>query len=143
MDTQRGHQSLFFDPDGHPEGTLKAFTGVTKQFKSRYNAQDPDVPRVVLDAAIQQWKIEYATADGTESRLTIAKYEICDNWCSKDTVAKFLGMLSSSRMYTDWQIEQPDESIRNNSTWDNFLKTMKKYYKPTENSTSKNFHLRI
>ena len=52
MDTQKGHQSLFFDPDGHPEGTLKAFTEFTKQFELRYNAQYPDVPRVSLDAAI-------------------------------------------------------------------------------------------
>ena len=54
MDTQRGHQSLFFDPDGHPEGTLKAFTEFTKQFELRYNAQNLDVPGVSLDAAIQR-----------------------------------------------------------------------------------------
>ena len=99
------------------------------------------MPRVSLDAATQRWKTEHATTDGTEPRLTIAQYdEICDNWRSKDRVAKFLGMFSSSRMYTDWQIAQPDESIRNNSTWNNFLETMKDYYKPTKNPTLKTFH---
>ena len=88
-------------------------------------------------------EIEHATTDGTEPRLTIAQYdEICDNWHCKDRVAKFLRMFSSSSMYTDWQIAQPDESIRNNSTCDNFLKTVKEYYKPTENPTLKNFHFR-
>ena len=83
--------------------------------------------RVSLDAAIQRWKIEHATTYGTEPRFTVARYdEICDNWRSNDRVAKFLGMFSSSRMYIDWQIAQPDESIRNSSTRDNFLKTMKK-----------------
>ena len=57
MDTQRGHQSLFFDPDGHPEGTLKAFIEFTKQFELRYNAQYPNVPSVSLDAATQRWKM--------------------------------------------------------------------------------------
>ena len=32
----------------------------------RYNAQNPDVRGVSLDAAIQRWKIEDATTDGTE-----------------------------------------------------------------------------
>ena len=124
MNTQRGHQSLFFDPDGHPEGTLEAFTGFTKQFELRYNAQNPDVPGVSLDAAIQRWKIEHATTDGTEPRLTFAPYDkICDNWRFKDRVAKFLEMFCSGRM----QIARPGESIRNNSTWNNFLKTMKEY----------------
>ena len=89
MDTQGGHQSLLSDPDGHPEGTLKAFTEMSKQFELKYNAQYPDVPRVSLDATIHRWKIEHATIDSTEPRLTIAQYdEICDNWRSKDRVAK-------------------------------------------------------
>ena len=125
MDTQRGHQSLFFDPDGHQKAHIKAFTELSKQ--------NPNVPRISLDAAIQPSKIEHADTDGTEPRLTVAQYhEICDNWRSKDRVAKFFEMFSSSRMHTDWQIAQPDESIRNSSTWDSFLKTMKEYYKRIE-----------
>ena len=141
MDTQKGHQSLFFDPDG-PE--------FTKQFELMlmFELIQCTVPGCAKgfigysNTAMENRKC-YHTTDGTEPRLTIAQYdEICDNWRSKDRVAKFLGMFSSSRMYTDWQIAHPDESIKNNSTWDNFLETMKEYYKPTGNPTLKNFHFR-
>ena len=37
--------SLFFDPDEHPEDTLKAFTGFVESFERRYNAQYPDPHR--------------------------------------------------------------------------------------------------
>ena len=37
---------LFFDPDKHPEDTLKAFQEFVQTFELRYNAQYPDPPTI-------------------------------------------------------------------------------------------------
>ena len=44
-------QHLFFDPDIHPENTLKAFQEFIQTFELRYNAQysDPNYPRLPLN----------------------------------------------------------------------------------------------
>ena len=57
--------TIYFDPDKHPEDTLKAFEEFIKKFSLRYEAQFPDPPKVSLGAAIQRWKITNATADNS------------------------------------------------------------------------------
>ena len=47
--------SLFFDPELHPEYTLKAFLEFTQRFILQYNTQFPDRPKVPLELAIERW----------------------------------------------------------------------------------------
>ena len=135
--------NLFFDPNSYPEETLKAFIEFTETFDLRYEAQFPDPPKVSFDAALQRWKVANATDDNPDPRPTLEQYdEIRNQWRSKDRVAKFLGMFSSSRFQSDWRAAQPDENARKGATWEVFIDTMQTYYKPTENPTLKNFHFR-
>ena len=53
--------NIFFDPDEHPEDTLKAFEEFIKVFSLRYEAQYPDPPKVSLESAIQRWKVVNTT----------------------------------------------------------------------------------
>ena len=46
--------TLYFDPDCHPDDTLKAFNEFVTDFELRYAA---DPPKVSLDAALNRWKI--------------------------------------------------------------------------------------
>lgn len=134
---------LFFDPDKHPEDTLKAFDEFTQLFDLRYDAQFPDPPKVSMDAAMQRWKVENTTEAITDPKPNLQQFDqIRNNWRSKDRVAKFLGMYSSSRFFSDWRAAQPDEDQRKSASWDAFLTIMQEYYKPTENLTLKNFHFR-
>ena len=94
--------ALFVDLDDHPEDTLKAFNEFIQVFELRYNAQYPDPPNVSLDAAIQRWKFTNTTQANPNPKPTLAQYnQISAEWRSKDRVAKFLGMFTSSRLYTD------------------------------------------
>ena len=136
-------QTLFFDPDAHPDDTLKVFNKFCDSFTLRYNAQYPDPPKVSMDAAISRWKIANATADVADPKPTVEQYDaISEAWRSKDKVCKFLGLFSSKRFQTDWIAAQPDETLRGTATWTLFQQYMRAYYKPTENSTLKNFHFR-
>ena len=85
---------LFFDPDQHPEDTLKSFEQFIQSFELRYYAQYPDPPKVSLEAAIERWKITHTVKGSTEQpRPTLEQYdEICEDWQSKDKVAKFLSL---------------------------------------------------
>ena len=84
---------LFFDPDLHPEDTLKQFDRFTNRFELRYAAQYPDPPKVSIDSAIERWKII-----NPDKAITLEDYDkIRDDWMSQDKVAKFLGMFSSPR----------------------------------------------
>ena len=137
------YRQLYFDPDEHPEDTLKAFEEFIKVFELRYDAQYPDPPKVSMDAAIERWK--YANADdaGTQRRPTLDEYdEIRVEWREKDKVAKLLGMYSAARLYADWEFAVDSESARKNASWATFVGAMKKFYKPTENTTLKNYHFR-
>ena len=51
-------------------------------------------------------------------------------------------MFTSSRLYTDWKAAEPDETIREDITWTDFITKMRVHYKPTDNPTLKNFHYR-
>jgi len=57
-------------------------------------------------------------------------------------VAKFLGIYSSRRFYSDWTMAVPIEKGRMSATWLDFKQAMHNYYKPTENLTLKNFRFR-
>ena len=57
MNSRIEPQSTIFDPQQHPEGTLKAFDDFVQQFELRYRTQYPDPPKVSLDAVLAHWKI--------------------------------------------------------------------------------------
>ena len=129
---------LVFDPDLHPDDTLKQFNQFIKRFELRYNAQYPDPPRVSMEAAIERWK--YANED---TKPSLSQYdEIRDKWISKDKVTKFLGMFSTERLHEDWLSAEPDEDARKHTTWENFTATLQKFYLPTENNTLKHYQFR-
>ena len=44
---------LCFDPDLHPEETLKAFNNFIQTFELRYIAAYPDPPRMSMEAALE------------------------------------------------------------------------------------------
>lgn len=141
--TQPQSHDLFFDPQKHPDNTLKSFNEFTQSFQLRYTAQFPDPPKVSLDSALHRWKITNTTTDNPNPAPTLAQYDdIVEKWQSKDKVAKFLGMFSSTNFYNDWIAAQPTETLRNNAGWTEFITYMKEYYKPTENLTLKNYHFR-
>jgi hypothetical protein len=143
MYSSEASQQLFFDPDKHPEDTLKAFQEFIQTFELRYHAQYPDPPKVSLDSAVERWKVANTTESNPQPKPTLDQYDkIRDEWQAKDKVAKFLGMFSSRRFYSDWQVAEPDESIRNKEKWPAFVRKIQEFYKPTDNPTLKNFHFR-
>ena len=130
--------SLYFDPDLHPDDTLKSFVEFVQEYELRYSATYPDPPKVSLDASIQRWKFGHENASPS-----MLEYDtIVEGWKSKDMVAKFLGIYSSRRLYSDWTMAEPDEAARKAATWAVFKVKIQEYYKPTENLTLKNFQFR-
>ena len=122
---------------------MKRFNDFCDAFTLRYNALYPDPPKVSMDAALSRWKILHTTTENTNPNPGIAEYDTLRNdWRSKDKVTKFLGLFSSKRFQQDWIAAQPTTDLREGATWTNFLEYMRTYYKPTENSTLKNFHFR-
>ena len=90
---------LFFDPDEYPDATLKAFNEFIDEFVLRYDACYPDPPKVLLDSAIQRGKLGQTD---TKVEQNLAVYDqIVSDWQDKDRVAKFLGLYSSKRLYSD------------------------------------------
>ena len=135
-------QKLYFNPDEHPEDTLKA-EEFCQIFELRYEAQYPDPPKVSMDSAIQRWKVEHITAEAQDPTPNLEQYDVIrEDWRSKDKVAKILGMFSSNRLYEDWKVAQPDEDIRKRAGWNTFVRDMKLFYKPTENPTLMHYHFR-
>jgi len=90
------------------DDTLKSFVELTQEYELRYRAMHPDPPRVSLEAAIQRWKL------GNDNKNpSITEYDmIVDEWKSRDMVAKFLGIYSSRRFYSDWTMAVPKEKGR-------------------------------
>ena len=130
---------LFFDPDQHPDETLKAFNEFVQTFELRYDATYPDPHKVSMDSIIERWKL----ANEVDTKPNLEQYEeIRTEWRSKDRVAKFLGIYSSKRSFVDWKAAEVSETNRKAATWEIFLQKMREYYKPTENSTLKNFQFR-
>ena len=142
-DKQPQSHELFFDPQNHPDDPLKSFTEFIKTFQLRYAAQFPDPPKVSLDSALQRWKITNTTDTAADPKPTLEQYDdIVENWQSKDKVAKFLGMFSSTNFHNDWVAAQPNETLRKRAGWTEMVKYVSDYYKPTENLTLKNYHFR-
>ena len=90
MDTDinpRGVQKLQFNPDEHPHSTLKAFDEFTEQYEFRYEAQFTEVPKHVMDNAIEKWK----AANGNPEAVTVVQKEaIKADIQSRDKVRKLL-----------------------------------------------------
>ena len=102
INSKRPQSDLYFDPNDHPDETLKAFDNFTQMFELRYDAQFPDPPKVSLDAAIQRWKVENTVAGQAAPTPSLAQYDnLVSSWRSRDKVAKCLGMFSSNRLFTD------------------------------------------
>ena len=140
---EEARSRLYFDPDEHPENTLKAFQQFIQRFQLRYDAMYPDPPKVSLEAAVERWKIMETTQQNPTPKPTLEQFdEICEQTKSCDKVAKFLGMYSSSRLYTDWCMAAPDEKKRKKVSWEVFVTVLSAYYKPTENITLKHYHFR-
>ena len=134
----RGVPTLQFDPDSHPHSTLKAFNQFIEQYEFRYDAQFPEVQKHVLDAGIEKWKSE----NGNPATVTVAeKQAVKENIQSRDKVKKLLGFFSSHRLQQDWKAAESNENNRN-CTWKHFVDSMRAYYKPTENSTLRNYEFR-
>ena len=134
---------LSFNPDDDPASTLKSFNEFIQLFELCYDSVYPDPPKVSLDAALQQWKIENTSDEVPDPKPTMIQYDTVRNqWQSQDKVAKFLGIFSSPRFQADWLISLPNEGNRKVATWDVFVTAIRQYYKPTENLTLKNFHFR-
>ena len=131
--------ALFFDPDIHPDDTIKAFEEFLIDFNLRYEASYPDPPKVALDAAMKRWELT-----NVDKKPTLEQYDaIVNSWKSKDKVAKFLGMYSSRRLYSDWIAALPSESERKNADWNTFVQALRAFYKPTENLTLKHYQFRL
>ena len=133
----RGVPSLQFNPDHHPHSTLKAFNDFVEQFEFRYEAQYPEPPRTVMDNATIAWKSEHNDTDPTTAQKMALRLDLV----SKDKVRKLLGFFATNRLQQDWKAAEPVEANRR-CTWAEFLTKMRAYYKPTENSTLRNFEFR-
>ena len=130
--------TLYFDPDHHPDDTLKSFVEFVQDFELRYSATYPDPPKVSLDLAINRWKLANGNKD-----LSLEEFDsLVEEWQGIDMVGKFLGIYSSRRLYGDWTIADPSDKTRKTATWSHFVSKMKQYYKPTENLTLKHFQFR-
>ena len=71
---------LHFDPNEHPENTLKAFQEVLQRFQLRYDAFYLDPPKVSLEAAIERWKINQATPENPSPKPNLEQFdEICED----------------------------------------------------------------
>ena len=131
---------LFFDPDDHPENTLKAFQELIHRFELRYDAMYPDPPKVSLEAATERWKIIETTPENHSPKPNLEQFDnLCEHTKARDKVSKFLGIYSSRRLYMDWCMAAPEEKTRKNAQWKDVVVAMSAYYKPTENITLKHF----
>ena len=113
MDTDntnpRGVPNLQFDPDRHPYSTLKAFNEFIEQYEFRYDAQYPDVPRHMMESAVEKWKSEQAdTTDITAAQKETLRTEVHPH----DKVRKLLGFFATLRLQQDWKAAEPSEATR-------------------------------
>ena len=64
--------SLIFDPDLHPDDTLKAFNEFIQTFQLRYDATYPDPPKVSIDVAMERWLL---SQERENVKPTLAQYD--------------------------------------------------------------------
>ena len=109
---------LFFNPEDHPENTLKAFQEFIQHFELHYDASYPDPPKVSLEAVIERLKIMGATPGNPSTKPNLEQFDnLCEHTKSHEKVSKFLGTYSSRRLYTDWCMAAPEEKTRKNAQW--------------------------
>ena len=78
---------LFFDPDDHPENTLKSFQEFIQRFELRYHALYPDPPKLSLQAAIERWKIMEATPENPSPKPILEQFDnLCEHTKASDKV---------------------------------------------------------
>ena len=133
----RGIPSLQFDPDKHPHATLKAFNEFVEQYGFRYDAQYPEPSKQILETAVTKWKSEHGDVDPTAAQQVGIRNDVV----SRDKVRKLLGFFATARFQQDWKAAEPNDADRQ-CTWDHLLTKMREYYKPTENSTLRNYEFR-
>ena len=136
-DAPRGVPTLQFDPDAHPHNTLKAFNEFVEQFEFRYDAQYPQPPKALKEEAIADWKAANGDADPSAAQTKT----LVNTIISKDKVRKLLGFFATVRLQQDWKAAEPVATNRD-CEWKDFLKKMRDYYKPSENSTLRNYEFR-
>ena len=106
MATEPRSNQVFFDPDQHPEDTLKAFEDFIRVFQLRYEDQYTDPPKVSLEAALQKWTVANAT-EVLDPKPVVEQYDkICTESQDKVKVKKLLGMFSSHKLYEDWCMDE-------------------------------------
>ena len=130
---------LFFDPDDHPENTLKAFQEFIQRFELRYDALYPDPPKVSLEAAIERWKILEATLENPSPKANL----IFANTLKHTTNYQIFWESIHQGDYTRtgvW-LHQRRKQGKMHSGKIVFI-TNSAYYKPTGNLTLKHFHFR-
>ena len=66
---------LFFDPDDHPENTLKTFQEFIQRFALCYDALHPDPRKVLLEAAFEKWGIMEATPENPSPKPKLEQFE--------------------------------------------------------------------
>ena len=135
--TPREIQNLKFNPDRFPYATLKAFNKFIKQYEFRYEAQYPEPLKHANEACITKW----TATTKKETEYTDIEF-IKNMWISKEKVRKLLGFSAANRLIQDWKASEPNEVLSRDCTWDHFLKKLRSYYKPTENSIIRNFKFR-
>ena len=139
----RTDRMLIFNPEDHPSDTLKSFDEFRTTFEFRYAAEFPDPPRVSMDAAIERWKVANTTTEITNPKPNLDEYDqIRDRWIQKDMVAKFIGLFSSQRLQGDWQAAEPNDDLRKQASWTEFVNKIRASYKPTENPVLVNYQFR-
>ena len=116
--------NIMFDPNKHSNDTCKAFKAFCTRFELRYHAQYPDPPPSAMESSVQRWKIVNPGAN-----ITLDQYDhLKAQWKSQDMVRKVLGMFSSERLFSDWEIAEPDQTVRSNATWEAFKTSMETFY---------------
>ena len=74
-----------------------AFSEFVQDFVLRYDAKYTDPSKVSLEAAVERWKIV-----NPGRAITVEEYDtMTDELKSKNRVAKFLGMYTSRRLFSD------------------------------------------
>ena len=117
---------LYFNPDLHPDNTLKKFNEFIQTYQLRYEAQYPDPPKVPMDSAIERWKLA-----NPDTKLDMNHYDnIRSEWVQKDMVTKFLGIFSAPRLFDDWQTAMPIEKDRKEASWKEFTEDMQRFLSP-------------
>ena len=127
---------LFFDPDDHPENTLKAFQEFIQRFELRYDGYPP---KISLEAAIERWKILEATLENPSPKANL----IFANTLKHTTKYEIFWESIHQGDYTRtgvW-LHQRRKRGKMHSGKILFI-TNSAYYKPTENLTLKHFHFR-